>query len=419
MVEKPRLSRGGGNLSNGKTLHTAQFLIQPGDFNPVRTDVAVLLDPNGRIEAIAPTHQLLSEADTTVHHQVLMPGVINCHIHLTDAGIQQPVGGGEGLVRWVRNLLASRGEAQPDEVFLQQVRAVLHQMMQKGTVAIGEVANNFRTLPAIAETGIHCRFMHELLGFPENRAHQAILSTLNKEQIAELPPTISYTVAAHAPYSVSPPLMKLIHQRNIQHGTFTYQHLAEDPDERSLYEKAAGPWREFLERISGWEPTWEAFELSPIEFYNRMGVIDGNYVGVHLTNATQQEITLLASKGAKAILSPASNLHITGKLPNVTAMVQHGLQFGLGTDGRGSNPSIDVFDEAKLLHENFPNLPAGTLLSALTVHGADILQFNDLGRITVGEVSPLLSVAVNGSPNDLRSLEQGIVIDAVERHCLQ
>ncbi|MCC7438576.1 MAG: amidohydrolase family protein [Armatimonadetes bacterium] len=406
-------------MSNGKTLHTAEFLIQPGEPNPVRSDVGVLRDASGRILAIATVNQLRSEADATVHHQILMPGAINCHVHLTDAGIQQPVGGGEGLARWVQGLLASRGsEPQPEELFQQQVSAVLQQMMRGGTVAIGEVANNFRTLPAIAETGIRCRFMHELLGFPEHRAHQGMLSTLDDTQLAELPHAIAYTVAAHAPYSVSPPLMKLIQQRNAQHGTFTYQHLAEDPAERLLYQESAGPWREFLEAIGGWEPTWKAFGISPIEFYDRMGIIDENYVGVHLTDATEQELALLASRGAWGILSPASNLHITGKLPDAMAMVRHGLRFAFGTDGRGSNPSIDVFDEAKILLEGFPNLPVGTLLEALTIHGAEVLQFSDLGRITVGATSPLLSVTVHGAPNDLRSLEHGIVMDAVWRRCV-
>lgn len=402
-------------MSNGTTLHTAEFLIQPGESNPLQADAGLLCDSAGIILAIGQAHELRSKSDVTVHHQILMPGVVNCHAHLTDAGIAKPVGGGEGLVRWVQGLLASRGTAQPEEIFQQQVRAVLRQMMERGTVAVGEVANNFRTIPAIAETGIRCRFMHELLGFPENRAHQVMLATLTGQQRAELPSTISYTLAAHAPYSVSPPLMKLIQQKNAQQGTFTFQHLAEDPDERLLYQEAAGPWREFLERIGGWEPTWEAFGVPPIEFYDRMGLIDGNFVGVHLADATEREIALMASRGARAILSPASNLHITGKFPDVMAMVRHGLQFGFGTDGRGSNPSIDIFDEAAMVLERFPDLPAGTLLKALTVHGAEILQFGDLGKLTVGQASPLLSVAVNGSPNDLRGVEQAVVMDAVGR----
>ncbi|KXK57250.1 MAG: amidohydrolase family protein [Chlorobi bacterium] len=410
-------------MSNGSILHHAEFLLQPGQPNPLSTDCGVLCDADGTILAIGPAGQLRPRADATTHHQILMPGVLNCHAHLTDAGIQTPVGGGQGLVQWVQDLLASRGktegEGEPEEAFGKQVSGVIRQMMASGTVAIGEVANNLRTIPAIAETGIRCRFMHELLGFPESRAQQSILSALADWQLPELPPTISYTLAAHAPYSVSPLLMELIHQRNMAHGTLTYQHLAEDPDERRLYEEAAGPWREFLERIGGWEPTWGPPGISPIEFYSRIGVMDGNYVGVHLTDATEPEIALLASRGAGAILSPASNLHITGKLPNVPALVGHGVKFGLGTDGRGSNPSIDVFDEAKILLEHFPNLPAGTFLEALTIHGAELLQFNNLGKITPGQALPLLSVLVRESPSDLRGLERAIVMEAVGRRCVE
>lgn len=396
-------------------LHTAELLLTDVDA-PLLRDAAVLLDEDSRVVEVGPPAQISTGYEQRVDHLLLMPGVINCHVHLTDAGIEEPIGGGAGLIAWVGDLLAHRAARGADrETAMRAVEDVLARMSEGGTVAVGEVCNDFSTLEPIVRSGIRCRFIHELLAFKEGLAQIAITLGLKDKRIAELPSTVRYALGAHAPYSVSPALMERIAERDRQIDAFLYQHLAEDPAERELYLNGAGPWRDVLQRLEAWDEGWEAKGVSPIEFYDRLGLLNDRFVAVHLADATDQEIELLARRGVRAILSPRSNLHITGRLPSMAAIASSGMAIGFGTDGRGSSPSVDVFDEARLLMERFPELPSGMLLRGLTTGGAGILGFDDLGAIRPGTAPGLVAVETEVRSTDLGSIERAIVLEASAR----
>ncbi|MDB5035213.1 MAG: Cytosine deaminase-like protein [Chlorobi bacterium] len=376
----------------------------------------VIVDDSGRIVAAGPRSTLDSHYDDRRDHQVLMPGVLNCHVHLTDAGEDTPVPGGAGLNAWVRKLLSQRsGEPRGGTGLNESVAEVLERMRRAGTVAVGEVVNNYETFGAIARSGMHCRFIHELISFRRDRVDATIAWAEEARKNVEWPATMAHTLGAHAPYSVSPELMRRIAGLTRDRNVNIYQHLAEDPDERLLYESTSGPWRNFLEQIGAWEPEWTPAGCSPIEYYDRMGILDDHFVAVHLADATADELAMLGARGVRAILSPVSNLHITGLLPKLDAIVGNGIRFALGTDGRGSNPGIDVFDEARVLLERWPDLPAGIFLDALTTEGAAILGFDDLGAIAPGNVPGLVAVQIERITDDIRSLEQQIILSPIRR----
>lgn len=376
-------------------------------------DGAVVVDESGEILEVAPATEISGACDARHHHQILMPGVINCHVHLTDAPIEEPVPGGDGLNPWVRRLMASRRGVTVD--LDAAVERVIGAMSAGGTVAVGEVCNSFATYDAIARSGIRCRFIHELIGFRREKAQDRIGVARAQSDADDWPDEIRYTVGAHAPYSVSPELMLLIAERDRDLGTTLYQHLAEDPEERELYRTGGGAWRAYLEEVGSWEPGWQGSDLAPIALYDRLGLLNDRYVGVHLTDATDDELALLAARGARAILCPGSNLHISRRLPRFQTIAAVGLRFGLGTDGRGSDPSIDVFDEARIVQEHWPEHPAGLLLRALTTDGAAILDFDDLGAIRPGTRPGLISVRADRVGDDLAGVEAAILGSTARR----
>jgi cytosine/adenosine deaminase-related metal-dependent hydrolase len=382
--------------------------------SPAIRNAGVIVDDEGRILEVGPFTSLRPGYDMRYAHAVLMPGVVNSHIHLTDAPRETPVPGGEGLVNWVQRLLSSRSEVSAGERDT-SVRQLLRSIRDSGTAAIGEVTNDLAALDAIRDSGLHCRVIYELIGFRRDRAGELIGVAETTAHAGSWDDTISYAVGAHAPYSVSPELMQQIVSLNERLGACTYQHLAEDPDERLLYESATGPWSDLLEHLGAWEPAWKGLGISPIELYDGLGLLNDRFVAVHLTDATTDEIDLLGQRGVKAILSPTSNLHITGRLPDLEAIAGAGMTIALGTDGRGSNPSMDVFDEARLLHSRWPDLSPGLFLDALTANGADVLGLPGLGRIEAGAVPGLVSVTTAVVSDDLRRMEEAILTASVRR----
>ncbi len=393
----------------GRTLFRAEAIFTGQSLEPLR-DGALVLDEEGTVINCAPATAADTGADRVVYAQVLIPGVINAHVHLIDAAIEEPVPGGDGLVGWVGRLLERRGRTEPasDE----QIRAVIDRMQRGGTVAIGEVTNSDATLPAIDASGIRCLFIHELIGFPDAVSESRLPEAIPSDRRS---PFITHTLGAHAPYSVSPRLMSAIADRTRRAGVNMFQHLAEDSEERALYESGSGRWEEFLRSVDSWEPSWSGTGNSPIEFYDRLGLLDDHFVAVHLTDARRSELELLARRGVRVVLSPTSNLHITGRLPDVRAMVSLGIRFAFGTDGRGSNPSVDVFDEAALLLRHVPELDARVLLRALTAHGAEILGFPDLGRFLPGTRPGVIAIEVPVVDTDSEGLARSMILDADQR----
>ncbi|MBS1913623.1 MAG: amidohydrolase family protein [Bacteroidetes bacterium] len=406
-----------------RTLHTADIVLPMGGA-PLIERGGVVVDGDGTILAVGEREHLGSAFDAELHHGILMPGVLNAHVHLTDARREERVPGGDGLNAWVRRLMAARGEeatrdaARAAVPLNDAVAAALLEMKRAGTVAIGEVANNYGTFDAIARSGMHCRFIHELIGFRGVRAAAILEAALESEAATAFPRTIHHTLAAHAPYSVSPGLMQLIAETAGGRGRRFHQHLAEDPAERELYMHGGGPWRDYLEQVGAWDDAWVPPGSGPIAFYEKAGLLSERFVAVHLAEATRDELATLGRHGVRAILSPASNLHITGLLPDLEAIVREGIPFALGTDGRGSGLGVDVFEEAHILLQRWPDLPPGILLQALTDVAADTLELPGLGRLAVGAQPGLLALDLAVPGPDLRQVERAVITSGADRRYL-
>jgi aminodeoxyfutalosine deaminase len=402
-----------------------------GDGTMMR-DAAVVIDGDGTVVEVAPTASARAAVAETCDVQVLMPGVVNAHTHLTDAEIEVPVPGGDGLTSWVRRLLETRngrpaphaatrqGEPRADNgskqsVSIPAVADVLRRMREGGTAAIGEVSNGTATLEPLLQSGMRARYIQELLAFPEHAAESVLQRAIDVEEGARWNASVRPTMGIHAPYSVSPRLATMIRDLNVRRGRITYEHLTEDPAERELYESGTGPWREYLESLGAWDPSFRPPGMSPLAHYETLGLLGPELAAVHLANATPEEIALVARRGVRVILSPTSNIHIGNRVPPLGEIVTHGIPFALGTDGRGSNPSIDVYDEARVLLENFDWVDGMLLLDALTRNGADVLGFADMGRIAVGTRPGLVAVElrdVAGSPSEIA---RDVIAAAVSR----
>src|SRR5262249_19036150 len=116
-------------------VHAAPWVV-PVAAPPLR-DGAVALEGD-RVVAVGPLAALRGNAPVVEHGGVLMPGVINAHLHLELSHVRVP--GGDGLVPWVRRLLAARGGADADAAL-----AAAHGMAARGTVGAIDISNDGAT----------------------------------------------------------------------------------------------------------------------------------------------------------------------------------------------------------------------------------------------------------------------------------
>lgn len=128
-------------------------------------------------------------------------------------------------------------------------------------------------------------------------------------------------------------------------------------------------------------------------YLQRLGVLDPKTLCVHCVHVTENEIQLLAEKGAHVCLCPGSNRFLrVGKAP-VERMLRHGLLPAIGTDSIASNEALDIWREMRILSEDHPEAKPAKILEMATLGGASALHCEGLfGSLAPGRRALFLEV---------------------------
>ncbi len=83
-----------------------------------------------------------------------------------------------------------------------------------------------------------------------------------------------------------------------------------------------------------------------------------------------------------------------------------GVRVALGTDSLASNPDLDLFAEARFLHQCHPDVTGDTLLRMATLSGAEALGWsNETGSLDAGKSADLVALTIPSGPiNDPHDL---------------
>ena len=367
-----------------------------GEGSPLR-DGCVVLDEDETILDAGPAGDVIPRhqgARVETVRGVLLPGLVNAHTHLELSGLRGKVTGGAGFVPWVERMLGIRAAERPEEDASAIDRAVT-ELVQFGTVAVGDVTNTLAALPSLVRLGVGGIVFHELFGIELQSALARLAAMENDgaEARRDFPsPDVAYALAPHTVYTTHPDAIRTVLERVRGVGGRTTVHLAEHTAERMLTEQGSGPFFDFMTRMRLPVSAFPIPHKSPVEYASDLGLLAPDALLVHLTDARTDELARIAASGAHVVLCPRSNLFIEVKLPPLGDILKAGILPALGTDSLASNLSLDVLAEAKALHDRFPSVPASSLLSMATYAGARALGRADLGRIAKGLRPGVLAV---------------------------
>jgi 5-methylthioadenosine/S-adenosylhomocysteine deaminase len=137
-----------------------------------------------------------------------------------------------------------------------------------------------------------------------------------------------------------------------------------------------------------------AHGLRPVELLDRVGLLSPRTLLAHAVWLNDDERELIARSGATVVSNPVANLKLAvGRIFDLAAATRHGLDIGLGTDGAGSNNSLDLLADAKhfALGQKLLTRDAAAGTAAETI------------AIARGERAPLLGATplAEGRPADL------------------
>jgi cytosine/adenosine deaminase-related metal-dependent hydrolase len=84
----------------------------------------------------------------------------------------------------------------------------------------------------------------------------------------------------------------------------------------------------------------------------------------------------------------------------VPKLLGAGVRLCLGTDSLASVESLDLLEDAVLLHRQFPDLDPAEILRMATLGGAEALGLPDLGAIAPGRRAALAFAPAPAVPED-------------------
>jgi cytosine/adenosine deaminase-related metal-dependent hydrolase len=367
-----------------------------------------------RIAAVGPFADLRRRCpgEVTDHGDaVLLPGLINAHTHLEWSFLRGDIGPRRDFVGWVREITARKLVTPLEEVAAAVGRAV-EEIAVTGTVAVSEVLNNatFYTetsVERLSTRGIRGIGFLELLGFGGAEATEILqagwkaLGMIREQGGGSRPhgndrlggPSLAFHLSPHAPYSVSPALFRLIHSRTERRTV----HLAENEAEVRLLASGDGPWRDLLQELGRWDPSWSPPGVSPVRYLDGLGFLDDRTLAVHVVRVNDEDIAILRERRTPVCLCPRSNARLNvGRAP-ARKFFDAGLTVALGTDSLASNEDLDTFAEMRALRDQNPDLSAEEVVRAATLNGAVALGLeSDLGSLAPGKSSRFIGVRANG-----------------------
>ena len=321
----------------------------------------------------------------------ILPGLVNAHAHLELSWMRKMVPPGDSMPEWAARLIGVRRAAGADAPA--PIADAIAEACAFGTALVGDVTNALAACEALRESSLAAAIFYELIGFKTTDADAVVRDALDR--LAALPADgrLHATVAPHAPYSVSPDLFRAI--ATAADGKPLSVHLGESREEVQFLGDGTGAWRDLLEHIGAWTPDWTVPACGPVEYLDRLGLVNDRLVAVHGAQLTDAELRALANARATIVTCPRSNRWTGAGTPPVARFYDSGVRVAIGTDSLASVEDLNVFAEMAAVRALAPDVQAARILRSATLDGAIALGFgSELGSIEPGKRAALIAVTI-------------------------
>ncbi|WP_419768319.1 aminofutalosine deaminase family hydrolase [Arcobacter sp.] len=367
----------------------ASWLICVDENSTIIKDGAILFDEKikdfGEIESLKAKYKDL-EVEDLGDNTVLMPGLINSHIHLEFSSNSTSLSYGN-FMSWLNSVIINR-EALIEKSSTNLINTKLEEMLKGGTTTIGAISSYGFEIEACTKTPINTVLFSEVIGSKADMIDtlfsdfKARLESVKKNSSENFIPAI----AIHSPYSVHPFLVREALRLAREENLCVSAHFLESVEEFDWLHKDEGSFLEFFKNFLGQEKS----ATKPMEFLRQFSGIK-NLSFTHCVEASNDDLAKIKELGAVINHCPTSNRVLNNKRLKIESL--DGIDYSIGTDGLSSNNSLQMFDElrnALMIHTNLNiNELSADLIKAATLNGAKALGLNK-GRIKQGSDADII-----------------------------
>lgn len=307
---------------------------------------------------------------------IMVPGTINAHNHCFQS-LLRGLSCDRPFLEWRDNTLYKYSSRFTREHIYNGAVFAFAEMMKCGATTVSDYfyLHNFgidsdeMIIKAAKDVGIRlvlARTMYDWDGAPKGyvetitQATERTKSLFNKYQNNDM---VNIVPAPHSLHAASPDMILAGYELSKELGTKFHIHVAEEPFEV----------KQVMKEHNG---------KTPIEYLDKIGVVNKNMAIIHGVWLKESEIKTMGEKGANLIYCPSSNMFLADGITDIVAMRKYGVNIALGSDGACSNNRISVFEEMRMA----ALLQKAKTVDAMCLNYKDVF---DMGTKNGGEILDL------------------------------
>ena len=340
-------------IDNGGILFDEKRIIKIGDFHSMK---------NNKIE------------NKFYDSCVITPAFINSHIHFEFSSNFTTLKYGSFSL-WLDSVFNSR-DGLLDSKYINDA---IKESMKSGVSCVGAISSRGLDLEALSTSPLKVLFFNEVMGLREEYLESNIrdFDTRLKKSLILKNDNFKVGIALHAPYSLHPELAHHALNRAREYNATLSTHFLESKDELLWLDSSKGPLKAVLEKnlnIQNAKPLYPKRE-----FLNLFTSFESLFV--HCLYLSNDDFIHLSSLKSDIISCPRSNRLLSNTYFDFFKAKDYGFNLIIATDGRSSNNSLSILDEARAAlfgYRKFDlsNLAKQILLS-ITANPAKKFRFNN------------------------------------------
>ena len=384
------------------------LLLLPTWLVPVEPAGVVLKDHgvgirDGRIVFIGPRAQALKLVATQTRElpdMLLSPGLINAHGHAAMT-LFRGMADDLPLMTWLEQHIWPAETKWVKEDFVRDgTNLAIAEQLKGGITCFSDMYFYPKVASeCVHNSGIRAQIAIPILDFPipgASSADESLRQAVELFADLKLHPRIKIAFGPHAPYTVGDENLEKIRVIADELDAAIHMHVHETAFEvhQAVEQNAERP----VARLA------------------RLGLLSPRFQAVHVTQISDEDLSMLVESNSSVIHCPESNLKLASGFCPVERLWQAGVNVAVGTDGAASNNDLDLLGEtrtaallAKAVAGSATALDAHRALRMATLNGARALGIeSDTGSIEIGKAADLVAF-------DLSGLAQQPVYDPVSQ----
>lgn len=306
---------------------------------------------------------------------ILMPGMINCHTHASMIPFRSLADDYKDRLK--RYLFPLEQRLVDKELTYIGAKYAIAEMLLGGVTTfcdmyyfedeVAKAAKELNMRGILCETIVNFAAPDSKDAFGGLEYSEKFIKKWKDDQL------ITPGIAPHAPYTNTDESLKKSYEISKKYGVPMTMHVAEMDYELAKYK--------------------EEYNLTPVQYLNKLGILDSNFISAHTVLVDDDDIKVLKENGVGVSHNIGANAKGAKGVAPIIKMKEAGINIGLGTDGPMSGNTLDIIGQmvqVGKIHKLFNNdrslLPSIELVEMATIGGARVLGIDkEVGSIEVGK----------------------------------